>query len=608
MDKPSENPTLLRISSSLSPLRKQVKSLNYKLLESDSVDFQVQQTVGNHNEESSALIYQHENEVILVYNRGIFRFKMFVIVLLYFSRSILETKHVLKINDSSTLSILKSLYNTTFLSAVFAFAYISGKSFIISRLTFYPRSRESNENSAGNLSKLRNIIAFLNLDSIMEVTYKSIVKYFLPGFAMLYFIQPFSYYLSREYPRWTERITLSPINFYLDSLDRIISRSTLDFASNNIKYFPQVLIYIAFFRIICFPVTELTRYIIECSFGNLADGISQEIYSGCYNEDGRKNARFPGKLSLTDFPATIKVKDDLLSYPLISGVNSDLKGLIYPKSKQTNRFMENNFTFKSLFGVVLAPTAVILMLYYYKLGEFSMLILVPFALPTITFSLAGHLSPTTKVQISLALTYLLLILLLVILKAHPLKWKLCLIFLLGITDSQFSTVRSQYYGYYNDGILSDIINPTIKSVSLFLLLAPIIYLTSLNLDNMDKQTLYMNKILIEELITFLMIILSSHPIFHSELCQIEKTQGRLQIKKENRILLFSLLILPVMVRITPLLMEGTIGSRVPMQVFIIITTVTSIALALLSYNLISTLFSYLNTIKMLVFSWFLKKE
>ncbi|TRY50187.1 Uncharacterized protein CTYZ_00000483 [Cryptosporidium tyzzeri] len=558
---------------------------------------------------------------LIIYDKNLFRFKIFVVILLYISRSIIETRHIVSNIDEKTLITLKIFYNIIFFSCIFAFTYISGKSFTTSILTLNKTIELNHSNNHPFNQKSSRIIRIFthpNFLSIKTVIYKSITKYFIPGFLILYFIQPFSYYISSEYPIWAERITLSPINFFLDSLDRIIYKASLDTASKKISYFPQVLIYLSFIRIICFPITELTKYIIECSLGEIRNSILQNCSRNNSNDIDLMEAcnYFPTTDTNTNNTTTNTIGSVLFSkYSTILDMNNSNNvrkyqenlnsplltnelehrdiGVINVKNQAEYYFYEREFSFISLISKATIPILVILMLYYYKLGEFSMLIFIPLALPIITFSLAGHLSSVTKVQISLALTYILLFFLLIPLKDYSIIWKLCLIFLLGATDSQLSFMRSQYNNYLKKREEIYIIHPLLKSISLLVLFLTIVYITFFFTENKYFQnlTIYLNTFK-EISLLFLMITITSHPLFRSELYLVKSSNGIEKIKKENQNLFIMIFLHPITIRIVSFLLESKIKLELPIYINILFITITSLLLTQIFHYIILVFSSF----------------
>ncbi|KAK9171138.1 Uncharacterized protein cmbei_8004450 [Cryptosporidium meleagridis] len=564
-----------------------------------------------------------QNE-LLIYDKNLFRFKIFVVILLYISRSIIETRRIVSNIDEKTLITLKIFYNIIFFSCIFAFTYISGKSFTTSILTLNKTIELNHSNNYPFNQKSSRIIRIFthpNFLSIKTVIYKSITKYFIPGFLILYFIQPFSYYISSEYPMWAERITLSPINFFLDSLDRIIYKASLDTKSKKISYFPQVLIYLSFIRIICFPITELTKYIIECSLGEIRNLILQNCSRNNSNEidlletcnhftitdtnstsantiDSVLFSKYSTILDMNNSNSVRKYQENLNSPLLTHELKYKDIGVTNAKNQVEHYFYEREFSFISLFSKATIPILVILMLYYYKLGEFSMLIFIPLALPIITFSLAGHLSSVTKVQISLALTYILLFFLLIPLKDYSIIWKLCLIFLLGATDSQLSFMRSQYNNYLKKREEIYIIHPLLKSISLLVLFLTVIYVSFFFSENKYFQNLTVYFSTFKEIsLLFLMITITSHPLFRSELCLVESSYGVEKIKKENQNLFIMIFLHPIIIRIVAFLLESKVKLELSICTNILFITVTSLILTQIFYYIILVLSSFGSLLK-----------
>lgn len=595
-----------RLSSSLSPTRSEMKN-GFEECQpvASSAGLQVapEETEKQLNEGGRDEIFSKEDR-FLIYDRNLFRFKVCVVVLLYMSRSIIETRHVVSNLDVGGQRSLKNLYEMIFFACIFAFVYVSGKSFATSLLTL-----ETSSSSDQRHSGVIRVLTHPGLSSLKHVVYKSLTKYFLPGFAILYFIQPFSYYISKGHPKWTERVTLSPINFYLDSLDRIIYRATLDTTSRKISYFPQVLIYLSVIRIIYFPVTELTKYIIECSFGKVKSPVSKNCpkKEGDSHENGHLNSTnssneistTSGRLSVVlDIPDldSLEKKHPLL----VDELRRVQAGEGETSGQEKCCFHGREFSFVSLFGKATVPILIILMLHYFKLAEFSMLIFIPIAIPTITFSLAGHLSPVNKVQISLALTYSLLFFLLIPLNGYSLIWKLCLVFILGVTNTQLSFMRSQHSYHLSKRKSADIIHPLLKSVSLIVFSVTIIYLAFLNPESKHLSHLSSHLNLLREIsLLFLIITFTSHPLFTSQPFLLDKPNADFKIRRENQNIAMMILLHPISVRIVSFFFQS---KQVGLPLYTVISAITifSILLTQLLFYLLLSLWSCVLFLKSLI--------
>ncbi|OII72800.1 uncharacterized protein cubi_03670 [Cryptosporidium ubiquitum] len=594
-----------RLSSSLSPIRNKItddfqecdpmiKSTNFQPIPKYNHNcFENSNTVNVSIQDEAQIIKikSSEKHDFLIYDKNLFRFKVFVVILLYMSRSIIETRNIHRNLDDNSQKFLKSLYDIIFFACIFTFTYISGKSFTISILTLKKtkESKDSQDIFDKGFSRFINIFTHPSFLPIKIVVYKSITKYFLPGFVMLYFIQPFSYYISAVHPIWVERITLSPINFFLDSLDRVIYKTALDNVSKKISYFPQVLIYLSFIRIICFPITELTKYIIECSFGEIKNSTKQndsgEHYSNI-NISSKTCRKYSSILDISNSYSIGKYQK-YLNNPLITNKLRYQATEINDGKNQTKYyFYEREFSLISLIGKATISILVIIMLYYYNLREFSMLVFIPVALPIITFSLAGHLSSITKVKISLALTYILLLFLLIPLKDYSIIWKLCLIFLLGVTDVQLSFMRSQYNNYSGESKSTSIsiIHPIFKHISLLVFSVTTIYLSFFISESkyFENLSLYLNS-LKEVSLLFLIITITSHPLFRSELYVVDNSYGIKQIKSENQNLFVLIFVHSIVIRVVSFFFESKTNIKLPIYINILSITLISLFLTELLY-------------------------
>ncbi|KAJ1605594.1 hypothetical protein OIY81_3435 [Cryptosporidium canis] len=607
-----------RLSSSLSPLRASTRDiLEDSIAITPKSDLQVVhrsrygpfENSSDTDECRPKQIYPLIQPDVLIYDKNLFRFKFFVITLLYISRSIVESKHATHELDAKDQQFLKSLYDLTFFTCMFAFTYISGKSFITSYLTMYNTRLSDHSVTVSNrvLSRILRIFSHPSISVLKIVIYKSITKYFLFGFIILYFIQPFSYYISRGYPRWAERVTLSPINFYLDSLDRIIYRAALDATSKKISYFSQLLIYLSVIRIIYLPVAEFTKYIIECSFGEIRT-LTLKSYSIKDTENTNLLSEHKDLSTSPVYENTSKSCEHysvVLDIPESNVANRNQEYLRCPHLASKKRYMhankrsinrkyffnEREFSIASLVSKTAIPILVILMLYYYRLGEFSMLIFIPVALPIITFALAGHLPPDTKVQISLALTYILLFFLLIPLKNYSLIWKLCLIFLLGATDTLLSFMRTQHNNYLVKREPTNIIHPLLKSISLLVFSLTTIYLVFFSSENKLLQNLSLYLSVLKEIsLLFIIITLTSYP-FRSELHFVEKSYGISTIHRENQNLYTLLFFHPAVIRIVSFFFQFNKAS-LPLYIVILAISGISLLLTQLLYHLILLIINF----------------